>query len=82
MAVAVAPKEHEYEINVVHETRLAWGRASIKEGKYGLFLEFSKNVAKPGEPKKYASFVVGSKQVSDAYAMRDELDRFIEMCKQ
>lgn len=79
-AVAVAQNEH-VEISIEHEVRLSWGRAAIKSGKHGYFLELSKNIAKAGEPAKYAQFQVGAKQIADVYAIRDECERFIALVK-
>lgn len=73
--------DNESEIVIEHKTNLSWGRASIKKGKYGRFLEFSKNVAKRDQPSKYVNFQVDETHLADVYAMRDECDRFINLVK-
>lgn len=83
MVSTAAPVEHDAPamFEIVHESRLSWGRAAIKSGKYGKFLELSKNIAKKGEPARYAQFQVSEKQIADVYAIRDECDRFIALVK-
>lgn len=78
---AVPVKNAMPKIEIVHETHLSRGRACIKSGKYGLFLELSKNVARKDEPARYKDFDVGEQNISDAYAIRDEIEAFIAMVK-
>lgn len=73
--------ESKSPFETLHETYLNKGRTAIKSGQYGRFLEVSKNKAKAGEPARWSNVEFKETELASVYAIRDECERFIALCK-